>query len=126
MSESEILFGNLMRIKLRMQDYFKRNKYENQYSFSKQLKEYIDIINRTNKEFADNIDIHKTKLSRINGKENPNIELMYRLEEHSNGELPAHFWWRLYSRELEHKIKTDLEKKIEEAKKVKDSIKLRA
>ena len=51
---------------------------------------------------------------------------MYRLEEHSGGELPAFYWWRLYSKELEHKIRTDLEKKLEEAKKVKGSLPVRA
>ena len=76
---------------------------------------------------ADNLNIHPTKLSRlINGKENPNIELMYRLEEHSGGELPAFYWWRLHAKELEHKIRTDLEKKLEEAKKVKNALHIRA
>jgi len=85
------------------------------------------VINRTNKEFAEDLDVHQTKFSRIlNGRENPNIDLMYRLEEHSSGEIPAHHWWRLYSLELEHKIKTDLGRKIEESKKVKNQIKLRA
>ncbi len=127
MSESEILLGNLMKLKLRIIDYLKTNIFSESYSFSSQLKLYSKIINRTNKEFADDLDVHPTKFSRIiNGRENPNIELMYRLEEHSSGEIPAHHWWRLYSLELEYKIKTDLEKKIEESKKVKNPIQLRA
>ena len=70
---------------------------------------------------------HPTKLSRIlNEKENPNIELMYRLGKHSDGELPVHYWWRLFSRQLENKIKTDLEKKLDEASKVKGHLDIRA
>ena len=127
MSESDILTANLIKIKLRIKDYFKRSKFEEKFSFSNQLKEYIKITKRSNKEIAENLNIHQTKLSRvINGKENPNVELMYRLEEHSGGELPAFYWWRLYSKELEHKIRTDLKKKLEEAKKVKGSLPVRA
>ena len=127
MSESDILTANLIKIKLRIKDYFKGNKFEEKFSFSNQLKEYIKITKRSNKEIAENLNIHQTKLSRIiNGRENPNIELMYRLEEHSSGELPAFYWWRLYSKELEYKIRTDLEKKLEEAKKVKGSLPVRA
>lgn len=127
MSESDILAANLTKIKLRIRNYFKRDKFEEEFSFSNQLKEYIEITKRSNKEIAKNLNIHQTKLSRIiNGRENPNVDLMYRLEEHSGGELPAFYWWRLFSKELEHKIRTDLEKKLEEAKKVKDSLRFRA
>jgi len=127
MSESEILLGNMMKLKLRIIDYLNENKFNELYSFSSQLKLYSKITNRTNKEFAEDLDVHQTKFSRIiNGKENPNIDLMYRLEEHSSGEIPAHHWWRLYSLELEHEIKTDLERKMEESKKVKNPIRLRA
>lgn len=127
MTDSQKLFGQLMKIKYRMQDYFESSKYDQQFSFSNQLKEYSSIINRTNKDFAKDLGLHHTKLSRIlNGKENPNIELLYRLDEHSNGELPAHYWWRLHAKELEHKILTDLDKRIEESKKVTNPLTVRA
>lgn len=127
MTESEILYGNLMKLKLRIRSYLSENKFVYEYKFSDQLKLYSKIINRTNKEFAEDIGVHQTKLSRIiNGRENPNVDLMYRLEEHSSGEIPAHHWWRIYSLELEHRIRTDLEKKIEESKKVKNPILIRA
>ena len=127
MSEADILAANLIKIKLRIRSYFKRDKFEEAFSFSNQLKEYIKITNRSNKEIARNLNIHPTKLSRIiNGREDPNVELMYRLEEHSGGELPAFYWWRLFSKELEHQIRTNMEKKLEEAKKVKGSLQFRA
>jgi len=127
MSEADILFGQLMKMKLQLQDYFKQQKYDAQFSFPNQLKRYISLTKRSNKEIAGNLGVHPTTLSRIvNGKENPNVELMYRLEEHSNGEIPAHYWWRLYSRQLEHEIRTDLEKKMKEADKVNNPLHLRA
>lgn len=127
MSEFDILAANLIKIKLRIKDYFKKGRFEEKFSFANQLKEYIKITKRSHKEIAENLNIHQTKLSRIiNGRENPNIELMYRLEEHSSGQLPAFYWWKLFSKELEHKIRTDLEKKLEEAKKVKNALEIRA
>ena len=126
-SEGDILAANLIKLSILIKRYFQRKKFEEAFSFANQLKSYIKITNRSNKTIAANLNIHPTKLSRIiNGKENPNVELMYRLEEHSSGELPAFFWWRLHARELEHKIRTDLEKKLEEAKKVKNALDIRA
>lgn len=127
MTDAETIFGKLMRIKYRIVDYFESDKYDENFNFSSQLKEYAKIINRSNREFAKDLDIHHTKLSRlINGKDNPSIEIMYRLDEHSNGELPAHYWWRLHSRELEHKIITDLEKRLLESQRVTNSLEIRA
>ena len=127
LTEEQKLFGKLMQMKYSMLDYFDSDKFDPVFSFASQLKKYSIIINRSNKSFAADIDLHYTKLSRIiNGKDNPSIELMYRLEEHSKGELPAHYWWRIYSKELEHKIITDLEKRVQEAKKVSNSINIRA
>ena len=127
MTELDIMYGNLMKFKLRIKHYLSRNNFEEEYKFGNQLKLYSKIINRTNKEFAEDLGVHQTKLSRIiNGRDNPNVDLMYRLEEHSSGEIPAHRWWRIYSFELEHRIRTDLEKKIEESKKVKNQILIKA
>ena len=127
LSPEEILYGKLMKLKLRIKGYIAKNKFTEEYNFSSQLKLYSKIINRTNKEFAEDLGVHQTKLSRIlNGRENPNVELMYRLEEHSSGEIPAHYWWRIYSLELEHQIRTDLEKKVKESKKVKNQVSIRA
>jgi len=126
-SEEAILEANLVKLSGQLRNYFQRNKFEEAFSFANQLKTYIKITKRNNKVIAANLNIPPTILNRIiNGKENPTIELMYRLEEHSSGELPAFYWWRLHAKELEHQIRTDLEKKLEEAKKVKDALHLRA
>ena len=127
MTPQEILVSKILQMKYLLRDYFKSDKYDPNYSFANQLKRYIEITEKSNKEIAENLDIHPTKLSRIlNEKENPNIELMYRLGIHSDGEIPTHYWWRIYSRQYENKIKKDMEKKISEAEKVKGQLNIRA
>lgn len=127
MTSRDRLVGNIMQMKILLKRYFEQTDYEEQYSFSSQLRKYIKLTERSNKEIAENLGVHPTKLSRIlNERENPNVELMYRLEKHSDGELPAHYWWRMHSRELEFQIRTDLEKKISEANKVSDFLEIRA
>lgn len=126
MSDEQILQSELMRMKLLMKDYFKQSEFIESYSFSSQLKKYIDLLKKTRTDFAADLDIHKTKLSRIlNDKENPNIELMYRLEHHSNNMIPATYWFKLYSRKLEEDIKMDQEKRAEEYKRVKNKLKFK-
>lgn len=127
MTAKDKMIGDMMQMKILLKKYFRQEEYNEQYSFANQLKRYIKLTNRNNKEIAANLDIHPTKLSRIiNGRDNPNIELMYRLEKHSDGELPAHYWWRIHSKELEYKIQTDLEKKLDEASKVTGYLEVRA
>lgn len=127
MSPHDLLVSNLIQMKILIQQYLKNNIYNETFSFSNQLRKYIKVTQRSNKEIAKNLAVHPTKLSRIiNGKEHPNVELMYRLEKHSDGELPAHYWWRLYAKELEDNIKTDLQMKLEEAAKVKNTLQIRA
>lgn len=126
-TEEQRLLSELMRMKLLMKDYFERNGFEEEFSFSYQLEQYIKILGRSKKEFAGEIDLHPTKLSRLlSGRENPNVELVYRLENHCGNVIPAIYWWRLHSRRLEEEIKTDEKKRKIESKKVKNNLKFRA
>ena len=123
MSDEQILQSELMRMKLLMKDYFNQSEFMASYSFSSQLKQYIGLLKKTRTDFAADLDIHKTKLSRIlNDKESPNLELMYRLEHHSSNMIPATYWYRLHSRELEEDIKLDTEKRAVEYKRVKNQL----
>ncbi len=127
MSDDARLRSQLFTFKLSLRDYFSSPKFDEQFSFAQQIKRYISITGRSNNEIADNLNVHKTKLSRlVNGKEKPNTELMYRLERHSEGEIPAYYWWRLLAKELEYKLKTDHNKREEEASKVSNPLSLRA
>jgi transcriptional regulator with XRE-family HTH domain len=123
MSDEQILQSELMRMRLLMADYFKQSEYMESFSFSNQLKRYIELIKKSQKAFAADLDIHKTKLSRIlNDRENPNIELMYRLEHHSNNMIPATYWYKIYSRRLEEEIKKNEQTRSEEYKRVKNRL----
>ena len=108
------LKGDLMQMQIKIKHYLNgQQPYDDRFSFANQLRRYIKISGRSNKTIANNLDIHATKLSRIlNDKENPNTRLMHRLEQHSGKMIPAHDWWQLYAKELEHKIKHDLEEKL--------------
>ena len=125
-SDEQILQSELMRMRLLMKEYFKQASFIESYSFSNQLKKYIELLKKTQKEFATDIDIHKTKLSRIlNDRKNPNIELMYRLEHHSGKMIPATYWFRLHSRKMEQEIKVNQEVRSQEAKRVKNQLSFR-
>jgi plasmid maintenance system antidote protein VapI len=87
----------------------------------------VQLIGRSQKTFAEEIDVHPTKLSRIiNGKENPNIELSYRLETHCGNIIPAVYWWRLHARRIEEDIRTNRIMRDEERHKVKNNLTFRA
>lgn len=127
MSDQQILHSELIRMKLLMKDYFKQNTYDEEYSFSEQLKKYIELLKMVQSEFAKDIDIHKTKLSRLlNNRESPNVELMYRLEIHSGKLIPANYWYKLHSKKLEHEIKSNKDTRSQEYKRVKNKLRFNA
>lgn len=126
MSDEHVLQSELMRMKLLMKDYFKQNIFLQSFSFANQLKKYVFLLQVSHAQFAEDINIHKTKLSRIlNSKENPNIELMYRLEIHSGAMIPATYWYRLHTKKIEEEIKTNQEKRAIESEKVKNELKFK-
>ncbi len=123
MSDDQVLQSELIRMKLLMKEYFKQNIFLQEFSFSNQLKKYVGLLSVSQTQFAKDIHLHKTKLSRIlNAKENPNVELMYRLETHSGAMIPATYWYRLHTRRIEEEIKTNLEKRAIESGKVKNEL----
>lgn len=126
-TEEQRLLSALMRMKLLMHDYFERSDFEAEFSFSKQLEQYIRILGRSHKEFAAEIDLHPTKLSRLlNDRENPNVELAYRLEIHCGNIIPAIYWWKLYAKRIEADVRTDHEKRKIESEKVRNQLRFRA
>ncbi|SRR6056297_155735 len=123
-TEEERIFSDVMRLKIVMDDYIQNEPYTAQRSFGRYLEEYARILNMTKKKLAEDLAIHYTRLSRIiNDRENPNIELAYRLEKHSGGLISALSWWRLVVKKQEHEIKKDDETREKEGAKVKNPIK---
>ena len=123
MTEEDFIFGDVVRLRILMEDYTKEKEFSPDKTFGKYLLEYIRATRRTRKEISDELSIHYTKLSRIiNDKEEPNIELTYRLEKHSGNIIKAELWWKLMIKKQEYKISQDVETKEREQKKVKNPI----
>ena len=126
-TEEQRLLSELMRMKLLMKDYFERGSFEGEFLFSNQLEQYIRILGRSQKAFAEEIDLHPTKLSRLlHDRENPNVELTYRLEIHCGNIIPAIYWWRLHAKRIEENLRTDQDRRKMESKKVRNQLRFRA
>jgi plasmid maintenance system antidote protein VapI len=126
-TEEQRLLSALMRMKLLIKDYLERSDFEKEFSFAQQLEQYIKLVDRSQKDFAAEIDLHPTKLSRIlNGRDKPNNELVYRLEKHCGNVIPAIYWWKLYVKQLENEIKTDEQLRSIEWRKVRNNLQFRA
>lgn len=126
-TEDKRIYSDLLRFKYIMEDYIKNNIFDQDKSFGHHLEEYVRILKRTKKSLSEDLDIHYTRLSRIiNDREEPNIELMYRLEKHSGNLIPALHWWKLVTKKQEHIIKKDKKTRKKESSKVKNAIKFRA
>jgi len=127
MTDEDRILSDVVRLRFQIERYIKEEDYSEKKTFGKFLEEYIRIINRTRKEIAKNLALHYTKLSRIiNDKEEPNIELCYRLEKHSGELIKAETWWRLIIKKQEFILSQDKKTKKAEQKKVKNPIKVRA
>lgn len=123
MTEEDRLLSGVMGLRIQMQDYLKQGIFSSDKSFGKYLGEYIRIINRSRKVISEEIAIHYTKLSRIlNDKEEPNVELCYRLEKHSGNLIKAELWWKLIIKKQEYELARDHETRKEEQDKVKNPI----
>ncbi len=122
-SEEDQILSDVMRLRFQMVDYVQKQNFSFQKTFGRYLEEYIRIIKKTRKEIAEDLSIHYTKLSRIiNDKEEPNIELSYRLEKHSGNLIKAEIWWKLMIKKQEFIISRDEETRKVEQKKVKNPL----
>lgn len=126
-TEEQRIFSELMRFKYLMEDYVNKETYTEEKNFGKQLEEYVRILKRTKKKISEDLGVHYTRLSRIiNGREEPNIELTFRLEKHSGELIPALLWWKLITKKQEYYIKIDKQTRKKEGAKVKNAIEFRA
>jgi len=127
MTDEDRILSDVMRLRFQIEGYVKDEEFSKDKTFGKFLEEYVRIVNRSRREIADNLALHYTKLSRIiNDKEEPNIELCYRLEKHSSELIKAETWWKLIIKKQEFVLSKDKKTKKAEQKKVKNPIKVRA
>jgi hypothetical protein len=89
------------------------------YTFQSALKEYLRICNKKQVKLAQELELHPSKLNvYLSGKEHPNLAVLYRLEKHSGGLIPALLWWRVAARKIEQQIQNDVENRQREGAKV--------
>jgi plasmid maintenance system antidote protein VapI len=123
MSEEDRILADVMRLRFQIEGYLKERIFSFQKTFGKFLEEYIRILKKSRRTIADDLAIHYTKLSRIiNDKEEPNIELAYRLEKHSGKLIAAELWWKLMIKKQEFIISQDESTKKAEQDKVKNPL----
>ncbi len=126
-SQNQKIYADLISLKYSLLDYLDLGIYSEEYLFSEFLKKYVSIINITKRKLAEDLGIHETKFSRIiNNKENPNLALLYRIEEHSSKLLPASLLWQLVSKKMLVEIDANKAEKKKQSKLVKNKLKLKS
>lgn len=125
-TQTELTMSNLLQFKYETETYIELGEFNPKYSFAKCLKRYMKIIDKSSKEMTKDLSIHKTRLSRIlNGREEANPILSYKLEKHSVNILPAIFWWKLIAIKKNHEIITNKTDRKKAFSKVKNEIRRR-
>ena len=124
-SEEQRVYSDLLRMRYQLERYIKESTFMEEKSFGQQLEEYARILKRTKKDLAEDLSIHYTRFSRIiNDREEPNIELTYRLEQHSGGLIPALLWWKLIIKKQEYFLQQDEDMRREKIAKVRNGLKI--
>jgi len=117
MTEKGRLVSRLLQLRFRLEDYLNKKDFDAGLTFSYFLKEYVNLVSKKRKDFAEEISIDETLLSQfINMRRMPPDYMAIRLELHSNKIIPAEYWYRLVEKEREHQIKTDTNLRKKEMK----------
>ncbi|MGB3849987.1 MAG: hypothetical protein WA958_08470 [Tunicatimonas sp.] len=124
MTEPERMYSSLMQLKYQMTESVGR-EYDVENDFSKYLIRYMAIVKKTQKEIASDIGMTTRALSEIlaNAKD-PDQRVFLRLENHSNGLIPALLWWKVAVRKQEYEITKNEQRREKEYAKVKNSIRI--
>ena len=120
----ERLRFKLLELRFQIEGYLEEKEDKGLRSFAEFLKTYISHLERSNKEFADEISISQTELSLvINRRRSPSEKLIIRLDIHSNRNFPAQMWFKVLEKDrLREILKGDIIKK--EKKYVKRKLKI--
>ncbi|WP_442588450.1 hypothetical protein ACSBL2_20630 [Pedobacter sp. AW31-3R] len=119
------IFAKLLQLKFQLEDYIGGNQYKEALNFGYFLNEYVSRQEKKDKQFAFEVDIKPAVLSQyINNHRKPTEQFVIRLELHSNGMIPAIYWFKLIQKDKEHDIMTNLHLRQEESKHVKNRLEL--
>ena len=123
-SPEQRLRFRLLELRIQIHSYLKEKDDKDLHFFGEFLERYISLLEKSNKEFADEISISQTELSLvINRRRNPSEKLIIRLDIHSNRNFPAQLWFKVLEKDrLKEILKGDIIKK--EKKFVKRKLKI--
>lgn len=108
MTDRDRLASKILQFKFQIEDYLNSESFNPNRTFGHFLREYVNLLNKKRKNFAQEIDIDETELSQlINRHRLPNENIIIRLEIHSNNSIPAIAWYKLIEKEKEHAIRTN-------------------
>ncbi|MCU0434672.1 MAG: hypothetical protein MUC87_14550 [Bacteroidia bacterium] len=124
-TDTQRLISRLLQLRYHIEDYINAHEFTPDKSFTFFLNEYLRTIDKKKKDFAQEIQIHETKLSQIiNGRVEPNDKFIIRLEIHSQNMFPALFWFKLIRMEQEYDLENNKEIRKKEARFVKKRLEL--
>jgi plasmid maintenance system antidote protein VapI len=108
MTEEDRLISRIYQFRFRLEDYLNSKEYNPELTFGHFLKNYVELLNKKRKSFAEEISIDETLLSQLINKHRlPPDYIAIRLEIHSNNTIPAAYWIRLVEKQRLHEITTD-------------------
>ena len=103
-----------------------KTTYDEDLTFGFFLKEFVNLVNKKQKEFAEAINIKPAELSQIiNSHRKPPYGFVIRLEIHSNSTISAISWNRVIEKENEYELINDKNIWKKELKQVKSRIGIR-
>ena len=121
----QVCRNKLLQLKFQLEDYIQGTEYNANCTFSYFLKQYIQILNKKQKEFAHDVDVSDLQLSHyLNNRRSPNESFIIRLEIHSNNSISALTWFRLLEKEKEYHLITNKAIRIKEKKHVSNMLSL--
>lgn len=122
-SESHRLYSKILQLRFLMEDYVASNIYDENQTFASFLKKYIKLLYKSNKAFAEDIDLKQTELSLVlNEHRLPTAKMFIRLEIHSNNAIPALSWYKVVEKQRAYVLENDKEFKQEQKKFVKNCL----
>lgn len=103
------LNANLLQLRFQIEDYLNSPVYKKKMDFGFFVRRYIDLLNKKQAEFADEIKIKPAELSQyINSHRTPPKHILIRLELHSHNKIPSVLWHRLLDKKITYELQNDI------------------
>lgn len=105
-SDNDKLRLRLLRLKYQINSFLKAQESDCNFGFFLEL--YMNSLELSGKNFAEEISIQPSELSQIlHNRRDPNEKIMVRLEIHSNYNFPAPLWFEVLAKQKALELKND-------------------